>query len=125
MGGDSRVAGAAINLPQGGGAIKGIGETFQPNLFSGSGNLTVPIAASPGRDGFGPGLSLQYSGASGNGLFGLGWELSVPRIVRKTDKGLPRYDDDADTFLAWGAEDLVRLKQKIVDPATGAETWIV
>jgi hypothetical protein len=36
----------AISLPKGGGAIKGIGETFQPNLFSGTGNYTIPIAIS-------------------------------------------------------------------------------
>ena len=47
-----------ISLPKGGGALKGIGETFQPNLFSGTGNHSVPIAISPGRNGFGPTLGL-------------------------------------------------------------------
>jgi hypothetical protein len=50
-----------LSLPQGGGAIHGIGETFRPNLFSGTGNFTIPIATSPGRAGFGPQLSLQHS----------------------------------------------------------------
>jgi hypothetical protein len=104
-------------LPKGGGAIKGIGETFQPNLFSGTGNHSIPIAVSPGRNGFGPSLSLQYSSGSGNGIFGLGWNLSIPRITRKTEKGLPQYDDD-DTFLMSGAEDLVPCLEKVVDPQT-------
>ena len=96
----------AISLPKGGGAVKGIGETFQPNLFSGTGNFTIPIATSPGRAGFGPQLSLQYSTGNGNGPFGLGWNLSIPRVTRKTEKGLPTYTDD-DVFVLSGAEDLV------------------
>ena len=96
--------------------MKGIGETFQPNLFSGTGNYSVPIAISPGRNGFGPTLSLQYSSGNGNGPFGLGWQLSIPRITRKTEKGLPRYDD-TDVFVMSGAEDLVPSLKKIVDPS--------
>ncbi|MBW2737418.1 MAG: hypothetical protein JRE64_00935 [Deltaproteobacteria bacterium] len=40
--------------------------------------------------GFGPQLSLSYVSGSGNGPFGLGWNLSLPSITRKTDKGLPK-----------------------------------
>lgn len=96
----------AISLPKGGGAIKGIGETFQPNLFSGTGNFSIPIFTSPGRGGFGPQLTLQYSTGTGNGPFGLGWSLSIPRITRKTEKGLPKYTDE-DVFVMSGAEDLI------------------
>ena len=106
----SGVATPAISLPKGGGAVAGIGETFQPNLFSGTGNFSVPIFTSPGRGGFGPQLNLQYSSGNGNGPFGLGWQLSVPRITRKTEKGLPKYDDD-DVFVLSGAEDLVVRRQ--------------
>ena len=95
-----------LSLPSGGGAIQGIGETFQPNLFNGTGNNTVPLAISPGRGASGPKLALQYSSGNGNGPFGLGWELSLPRITRKTEKGLPRYDD-SDVFVMSGEEDLV------------------
>ncbi len=97
---------SAISLPKGGGAVKGIGETFQPNLFTGTGDFSVPIATSPGRAGFGPQLKLQYSTGNGNGPFGLGWDLSIPVVTRKTEKGLPRYTDD-DVFVLSGAEDLV------------------
>lgn len=107
-----------ISLPQGGGAVKGIGETFQPNLFTGTGNFTIPIAASPGRAGFGPQLSLQYSTGNGNGPFGLGWQLSIPRITRKTEKGLPRYDAD-DVLVMSGAEDLVPSLQPVDNPPPG------
>jgi RHS repeat-associated protein len=105
----------AISLPKGGGALRGIGESFQPNLFTGTGNFSIPIQTSAGRDGFGPQLSLQYSTGNGNGLFGLGWRLSIPRITRKTEKGLPRYDTN-DVFVLSGAEDLVpKLKDGTTD----------
>ena len=99
----------AISLPKGGGAIRGIGEKFAANPVTGTGSMSVPIATSPGRSGFGPQLSLSYDSGAGNGPFGLGWNLSLPSITRKTDKGLPRYDDfhESDVFILSGAEDLV------------------
>jgi len=102
-------------LPKGGGAIRGIGEKFAANPVTGTGSLNVPIACSPGRSGFGPQLSLAYDSGAGNGPFGLGWNLSLPAITRKTDKGLPRYNDadESDVFVLSGAEDLV--------PVTGPE----
>jgi RHS repeat-associated protein len=98
----------AIVLPKGGGAVQGIGETFTPNLQSGTASLSVPIAVSPCR-GFEPRLSLVYGSGDGNGPFGLGWSLDVPSISRRTERGLPRYADsrDSDTFVLSGAEDLV------------------
>ena len=42
---------AALSLPKGGGAVKGIGETFQANLFSGTADYSIPIALSPARGG--------------------------------------------------------------------------
>ncbi len=99
----------AITLPTGGGAIRGIDEKFQVNPATGSGAMTVPIATSPARQGFGPQLSLSYDSGSGSGPFGLGWSLSFPRVTRKTDKGLPTYRDagESDIFILSGAEDLV------------------
>ena len=80
-------------LPKGSGAIKGIGEKFAANPVTGTGSMSVPIATSPGRSGFGPQLSLSYDSGAGNGPFGFGWNLSLPSITRKTDKGLPQYLD--------------------------------
>jgi hypothetical protein len=48
------VAAPQINLPKGGGALRGIGEKFAANPVTGTEGLTVPIAVSPGRGGFGP-----------------------------------------------------------------------
>src|SRR5574339_1247364 len=80
----------AISLPKGGGAVRGIGEKFAANPVTGTGAMSVPIATSPGRSGFGPQLILTYNSGSGNGPYGFGWSLSLPSITRKTDKGLPR-----------------------------------
>jgi RHS repeat-associated protein len=115
----------SITLPKGGGAISGIGEKFSANPVTGTASLSVPIFTSPGRSGFGPQLSLSYDSGSGNGPFGFGWSLSLPSITRKTDKGLPKYQDakktsdsfsqtafyqtdfQSDVFILSGAEDLV------------------
>jgi hypothetical protein len=107
----------SINLPKGGGAVRGIGEKFGANAVTGTGSTSIPITTSPGRAGFGPQLSLSYDSGAGNGPFGLGWNLSLPAITRKTDKGLPRYADadDSDVFVLSGSEDLVPVYQTNAD----------
>src|SRR3954451_11055561 len=103
------MAGPSITLPKGGGAIRGIGERFAANPVTGTGSMSVPIATSPGRSGFGPNLSLSYDSGAGNGPFGVGWRLSLPAITRKTDRGMPQYEDaeESDVFMIPDAEDLV------------------
>jgi RHS repeat-associated protein len=103
------LAAPQINAPKGGGAIRGMGEKFSANPVTGTGSITVPIFTSPSRSGFAPQLSLSYDSGAGNGPFGLGWNLSLPSIRRKTDKGLPQYLDniDSDDFILSDAEDLV------------------
>ncbi|MES2673777.1 MAG: SpvB/TcaC N-terminal domain-containing protein [Pseudomonadota bacterium] len=108
------ISAPSISLPKGGGAIHGMGEKFASNPVTGTGSMSIPIVASPGR-GFAPQLSLSYDSGAGNGPFGLGWNLSLPAVTRKTDKGLPKYQnihesqniDESDIFLLSGAEDLV------------------
>jgi RHS repeat-associated protein len=112
------VSAPQLTLPKGGGAISGIGEKFAANPVTGTGSLTVPIALSPGRSGFSPQLTLSYDSGAGNGPFGLGWSVSLPSITRRTDKGMPQYDDaaESDTFILSGAEDLVPV---LVEDASG------
>ena len=111
MGEKSGVSEQIITAPTGGGALHGIGESFAPDLHTGTGNFTVPIALPPGRNGLQPQLSLAYSTGTGNGPFGFGWNLSVPGVARKTSKGIPQYLDETDTFVLSGAEDLVSVEQ--------------
>src|SRR5262245_3206689 len=114
-------AAPAINLPKGGGAIRGMGEKFATNPVTGMGSMSVPIATSPGRSGFGPQLLLSYDSGAGNGPFGFGWGVSLPSITRKTDKGLPQYLDavDSDVFILSGVDDLVPVYRQDPDG-----TWV-
>ncbi|WP_300664819.1 SpvB/TcaC N-terminal domain-containing protein, partial [Fluviicola sp.] len=103
---------SAIVAPSGGGAQSGLGEKFSPDLFTGTGNFSVPIAVPAGRNGMQPNLSLGYSTGNGNGVFGMGWALGIPGVTRKTSKGIPIYDDSKDVFILSGAEDLVPVKKE-------------
>lgn len=106
---EKKIKTAQVSLPKGGGAIRGIGETFQPDEFSGTASLAIPIISSPCRD-FEPRLSVDYSSGSGNGVFGIGFGLSIPNIARKTSKGIPTYTEK-DTFILSGTEDLVPIAE--------------
>ncbi|MGE3163994.1 MAG: SpvB/TcaC N-terminal domain-containing protein [Planctomycetota bacterium] len=110
-------AAPSISLPKGGGAIRGVGEKFAADPVTGTGSISVPIATSPGRSGFGPQLALSYDSGAGNGPFGFGWGLSLPSITRKTDKGLPQYHDaeDSDVYILSGAQDLVPVHRQDLD----------
>lgn len=107
-----------ITLPRGGGAITGIGEAFKAHAPTGTMSCSLPIAATPGRNSFGPRLTLVYDSGAGNGPFGLGFGLDVPSIGRRTDRRLPTYDDERDAFMLTGAEELVpRLRRE-------GERWV-
>ncbi|EPS38200.1 hypothetical protein H072_7990 [Dactylellina haptotyla CBS 200.50] len=109
----------AISLPKGGGAIRSLGEKYNVDLSSGSGHYSVSLPTPKSRPHSSlkdAGISLQYESNHGNGIFGIGWSLSLDksRISRKFDRGIPRYQDtpsefdDEDTFIINGLEDLVR-----------------
>jgi len=104
----------SISLPKGGGAIKGIEEKFQVNAVTGTSSFGIPIPLSPTRHGFMPAIGLSYNSGSGNSPFGLGWDVGIPTIARKTEKQLPQYKDEqeSDTFILSGVEDLVPLLEK-------------
>ena len=111
-----------ISTPKGGGALKGIGESFAADLNTGTGNFSVPLALPPGRNGLQPALRLEYSTGNGNGPFGFGWRIDVPGIARKTSKGIPRYHDETDVFVLSGMEDLVPVEVLATDSAGHART---
>lgn len=128
-----------VSLPKGGGAIRGVGETFEVAPHTGTASASVPIPCSPGRSGHGPQLMLSYDSGTGNGPFGLGWNLGVPAITRRTDRGVPRYLQRSgadDVFVLAGSEDLVP-ELELVDgeweqrqttrplPGGGPELWEV
>ncbi len=56
-----------------------------------------------------PQLSVDYGSGSGNSIFGLGFDVSIPAISRKTSKGIPTYTEN-DTYLLSGADELVAVE---------------
>ncbi len=105
----------SISLPKGGGALKGIDEKFTVNAVNGTAALEIPLPLTPGRNGFTPALSLQYNSGGGNSAFGLGWDISLPSIQRRTDRQLPQYRDseESDVFILAGAEDLIPEQEEV------------
>ncbi|QTA90622.1 toxin TcdB middle/N-terminal domain-containing protein [Desulfonema magnum] len=94
-----------ISLPSGPGSIEGLGESFEPQLNSGTASYRVPLNL-PKVRGNSPGLALEYNSGYGNGYLGMGWRLNIPFLQRQTDKGLPLYQDD-DTIIESNGEELV------------------
>ena len=90
MSGNSAPSAPAVSPPKGVGALSRMGETFAPDLHTGTGNSTVPLALPPARNGFQPKLHMVYgTGAgtgtgAGSGPFGLGWWASILDVPRRT-----------------------------------------
>jgi hypothetical protein len=72
--------------------IATIGKSWGAVGPTGAASFELPIPASAGR-GWDPQLSLTYSSQAGNGPFGIGWNLGIGQISRRTHKGVPRYTD--------------------------------
>ncbi|KAF5683976.1 insecticidal toxin complex [Fusarium circinatum] len=89
-----------------GGCHRPIDQTFKMNPVNGTMSLAIPIPVTEGRGGFGPKLELSYNSGSGNGYFGIGWQLNLSSITRMTSKRTPMYDG-TDTFLLSGEDELV------------------
>ena len=73
-----------IATPKVAAALQGIGEKFSPDLYTGTGYFTIPIAPPPGLNGLKAQIRLVYRTGNGNGPFGLGWNLSVLGVSRST-----------------------------------------
>ncbi|EJL02176.1 insecticidal toxin complex protein TcaC1 [Pseudomonas fluorescens Q2-87] len=92
----------APSLPKGGGAIQSIGKGWNAIGAHGTASYDIALPISPGR-GFAPSLSLGYASSCGNGVFGLGWGLSLPCVARRTSQGVPAYTED-DPIIGTGGE---------------------
>lgn len=77
-------------------------DQFQVDLFSGSPNYAIPLLLTPGR-GLEPSLALSYHASTQNSIVGLGFDLSIPSMMRSTQWGFPSYNNDQDIFTSsWG-----------------------
>lgn len=106
--GNPPVTTSKISLPSGPGSIEGLGESFEPQLNTGTYVFRIPLKMTALRGAVQPDLGLSYNSGAGNGPLGMGWSLSTPALQRQTDKGLPSYTG-ADTMVDSTGEELVRL----------------
>jgi hypothetical protein len=74
-------------------SIATIGNSLGPVGTRGAASFALPLPVSSARH-LTPALTLQYSSQSGNGPFGIGMQLPIPSIARKTSKGVPHYGGD-------------------------------
>lgn len=103
----SGVKPSVISLPSGAGSIEGLGESFEPQLNTGTSTYGVAISIPPGRAKLQPNVHLSYNAGLGNSFVGIGWTLDVQMISRQIDKGFPSFTDN-DIFI-FGGEELVPL----------------
>ncbi|EJM22019.1 virulence plasmid B protein [Pseudomonas sp. GM18] len=111
---DASLIATPPTLPKGGGAIHSIGDKLGTVGTNGAASCEIPLPVSTGR-GYAPALTLRYSSAQGNGVFGLGWALPLATIARRTTLGVPTYTDD-DLFV--GSDGQVWMPER--DRETGA-----
>jgi len=109
-----------LSLPKGPGSIEGLASAdFTPNPASGQASYSIPIVVPPAARSFGPSLSLNYDSGAGVSELGVGWRLAgVPSVRRRTEDGLPRFDD-TDTFEVVGIgipAELLQVKPGIYRP---------
>lgn len=110
-GNKSGVSSQVLSLPSGGGAIGGTGGGFVTNRQTGAGTKTVEIDVPEGRNGMQPRLRLSYSTGNSHGVAGMGWSLGVGSVSRRTDDGVPTYDDATDGFALTGGTKLVAVER--------------
>ena len=112
-----------LALPKGGGALRTLGEKLGAVSMQGTCSFSVPLPLPAGRDDQHPALALTYSSSAGHSAFGLGWDVPTGSVRRKTDRGLPRYDD-TDRFMLGGDDLVVVESSTIAAPfgGTGAPT---
>lgn len=109
----------AVSLPKGGAAFKPIDEMFKSDLSTGSGFYQVPLSLPKGVNNLTPSVMLSYSTGQGNGHFGLGWAIHLPRIVRSTKQGIPAFGEQ-DLFL-FDSRELVDVGAGLYQPEVESE----
>ncbi|MCI4355122.1 MAG: FG-GAP-like repeat-containing protein, partial [Thermoplasmata archaeon] len=108
--------------------IEGLGTAdLSPSLATGSASYDLPVIVPPAAGGFGPGLSLAYDSGSGVSEVGMGFRLAgVPRLRRRTEAGLPRFDG-SDTFEVTGLgapSELVEIQPGVFRPELEDGTFL-
>ena len=67
----------------------------------------VPIDIVPGRQGFQPNISLSYNSQAGNGLLGMGWNISGLSSIERVNKNM--FYDGKNDIPAFSKDDVFAL----------------
>lgn len=113
----------APSLPKGGGAINGLKGDIAGAGPDGAATLSIPLPVSAGR-GYAPSPVLSYHSRSGNGPYGIGWDIQLPAIRRRTRRGVPSYDE-SDEFTGPDGEVLVPALTASGGPETRTATTLL
>lgn len=110
------------SLPDVGGASSSLGETFSAEPSTGTADFSINLDTPNGPNDIGPRLSLHYDSTAGNGPFGLGFALRLPRIVRSIAHGYPRYAE-SDPLMLESAGELLMLPDGSLQPVVDGGLW--
>ncbi|MBD8170346.1 SpvB/TcaC N-terminal domain-containing protein, partial [Erwinia persicina] len=113
----------APSLPSGGGAISGLKGDIAAAGPDGAATLSIPLLVSAGR-GYAPSPALSYHSRGGNGSYGIGWDIQLPAIRRRTRRGVPSYDE-TDEFTGPDGEVLVPVLTASGGPETRTATTLL
>ncbi|MFL6610680.1 MAG: SpvB/TcaC N-terminal domain-containing protein [Pseudomonas sp.] len=104
-------------------SIATIGNSLGPVGTRGAASFGLPLPITNARH-LTPALALQYNSQSGNGTFGIGMQLSIPSIARKTSTGVPHYGAD-DVMVGPDGVDLWPDLERQTHRKIGGETFAV
>src|SRR5215472_1926321 len=110
------------SLPDAGGTTSSLGETFSSEPSTGTADFSIRLDTPNGPNDIGPRLVLHYDSTAGNGPFGLGFSLDLPRIMRSTAQGVPKYDG-TDTLVLQGSGELLRMPDGTLQPIVDGGAW--
>jgi len=89
---------------------------------SGAANYVIPIEVSPGTNGLIPNLSIMYNSQTGNGIMGVGWNLTGLSSI--TRSGKTSYINNTKTAIQLSYDDLFQIdgaRLVIKYPGTNAQ----
>ncbi|CAB5500997.1 SpvB/TcaC N-terminal domain-containing protein [Bathymodiolus thermophilus thioautotrophic gill symbiont] len=98
-----------LSIPKSGGSFEARTGGYEVGN-QGEGSFAIPLAVPVAR-GIKPPLHLSYNSGSGMEVFGLGFALTTPHVVRNLERGIPTYTSD-DTFILSDLGELLEVKRQ-------------
>ncbi len=88
------------------------------NVSNGNASYTLPIKVAPGRGGMQPDVALSYNSAAGNGIMGVGWNLSAVSAISRCPANLAQ--DGFISGITFGDKSRYCLDGERLIPVSGA-----